>query len=260
MRPQNKAMIRYRMDADTIQAIAQEIVHTGIGIVFLQAGEHPTADAIIAEAVPRIHKLGADVLLNVGERPRKVFADYARLGVGSYILKFETSDPQLYQRTVGSPLDRRLDCVGWIREVGMRLGTGNIVGLPGQTLDTLADDILLALRLGPDFVSASPFVPNENTPYEGNESGSVDLTLNSIALCRLLFPTALIPAVSALEKLRKDGQRLGLEAGANVLTINFTPKHFRDNYAIYSQGRFVVGLDHVRHTVARAGLAVQTLQ
>ena len=257
LRPQNKEMVRYRMDVDTILAITEEIVAEGITTVFLQSGQDPKSDDIVFEAIPRIRALGVNVLLNLGEKSRDTYARYVAAGADSYILKFETSDPDLYEKIVGSPLAKRLECTRWIREVGMKLGTGNIIGLPGQTLDTLVEDILLAQEMQPDFVSSSPFIPNENTPLESLGMGDLQLTLNSIAICRLLFPNALIPAVSALEKIRKGGQLLGLKAGANVLTINFTPKDFRDKYAIYSKERFVVSLDHARATISGAGLQVR---
>jgi biotin synthase len=160
----------------------------------------------------------------------------------------------LHQAVIRSSLSERLQCAEWIKDVGMQLGTGNIIGLPKQTVESVAEDIHQAQRMAPDFVSSSPFIPNEHTPLEDYPCGSLQLTLNAIAICRLLFPHALIPAVSALEKLEPGGQLLGLNAGANVMTINFTPKDLRDNYAIYSQGRFVVKLDHARTTIGRAGL------
>ena len=257
IRPQNKEMVRYRMPVDTILAITEEIVAEGISTVFLQSGQDPKSDAIVYEAIPRIRTLGVNVLLNLGEKSRETYARYVAAGADSYILKFETSDPDLYEKIVGTPLAKRLECARWIQEVGMKLGTGNIIGLPGQTLDTLAEDILLAQEMQPNFVSSSPFIPNENTPLERLNMGDLQLTLNSIAICRLLFPNALIPAVSALEKICKGGQLLGLQAGANVLTINFTPKDFRDKYAIYSKERFVVSLDHARATISGAGLQVR---
>jgi biotin synthase len=257
LRPQNKEMVRYRMDVDTILAITEGIVAEGITTVFLQSGQDPKSDDIVFAAIPRIRALGVNILLNLGEKSRETYSRYFVAGADSYILKFETSDPDLYQKIVGSPLAKRLECARWIREVGMKLGTGNIIGLPGQTLDTLVEDILLAREMQPDFVSSSPFIPNENTPLESLGMGDLQLTLNSIAICRLLFPNALIPAVSALEKIRKGGQLLGLKAGANVLTINFTPKDFRDKYAIYSKERFVVSLDHARATISGAGLQVR---
>lgn len=257
LRPQNKEMVRYRMDVDTILAITEGIVAEGITTVFLQSGQDPKSDDIVFEVIPRIRTLGVNVLLNLGEKSRDTYARYVAAGADSYILKFETSDPDLYEKIVGSPLAKRLECTRWIKAVGMKLGTGNIIGLPGQTLDTLVEDILLAQEMQPDFVSSSPFIPNENTPLESLGMGDLQLTLNSIAICRLLFPNALIPAVSALEKIRKGGQLLGLKAGANVLTINFTPKDFRDKYAIYSKERFVVSLDHARATISGAGLQVR---
>ncbi len=257
IRPQNKEMVRYRMDVETILAITEEIVAEGITTVFLQAGQDPKSDAFVYEVIPRIRARGVNVLLNLGEKPRETYARYVAAGADSYILKFETSSPDLYQAIVGTPLAKRLECARWIKEVGMKLGTGNIIGLPGQTLDTLVEDILLAREMQPDFVSSSPFIPNENTPLEHLDVGDLQLTLNSIAICRLLFPYALIPAVSALEKISKGGQQMGLNAGANVLTINFTPKDFRDKYAIYSKERFVVSLDHARATVGTAGLRVR---
>ncbi len=257
IRPQNKEMVRYRMPVDTILAITEEIVAEGISTVFLQSGQDPKSDAIVYEAIPRIRTLGVNVLLNLGEKSRETYARYVAAGADSYILKFETSDPDLYEKIVGTPLAKRLECARWIQEVGMKLGTGNIIGLPGQTLDTLAEDILLAQEMQPNFVSSSPFIPNENTPLERLNMGDLQLTLNSIAICRLLFPNALIPAVSALEKICKGGQLLGLQAGANVLTINFTPKDFRDKYAIYSKERFVVSLDHARATISGASLQIR---
>jgi biotin synthase len=254
IRPQNKALERYRMNVDTILSIAEGVRRQGIGTVFLQAGQDPKCDAIVCDAIPRIRAMGVNVLLNLGEKSRETYAAYATAGADSYILKFETSDAALYEEIVGSPLSRRLECARYIQDVGMKLGTGNIIGLPEQTLDTLAEDILLAQSMQPDFVSSSPFIPNEHTPLEDLRSGDLQLTLNSIAIFRLLFPTALIPAVSALEKIHKGGQLMGLNAGANVLTVNFTPKNFRNKYAIYSKERFVVSLGHARSIVADAGL------
>jgi biotin synthase len=136
----------------------------------------------------------------------------------------------------------------------MKLGTGNIVGLPGQTLDHIVDDIFFAYGLRPDFVSSSPLIPNEDTPFENAEYGSIDVTLNTMAILRIMLGDPLIPTVSPLEKIRPGGQLAGLNAGANVMTINFTPTEVRDNYVIYSRERFVVTLDHAHRTIDKAGL------
>lgn len=260
LRPQNRKMVRYRMDTDTILGIADQIMELGIRTVFMQAGQDPKSDEMVCEVIKRVKPHGVEVLLNLGEKPEATYRRYRELGADSYILKFETSSPELYQQIVGSSLEKRLQCARWIKAVGMRLGTGNIIGLPGQTIETLAEDLMLAVDLQPDFMSSSPFIPNEDTPLENLGFGDVDITLNSIALSRILFPTALIPAVSALEKIRPGGQLQGLQAGANVLTVNFTPKEVRDSYSIYSKDRFVVSLDHALKTIERAGLQREALR
>ena len=254
LRPQNKKMARYRMTPDTVLDIAEHIVELGIKTVFLQAGQDPKSDDAVCEIIQRVKRQGIEVLLNLGEKSQETYRRYRDAGADSYILKFETSSREMYQRIVGSSLDKRLQCAQWIKDLGMKLGTGNIIGLPGQTIEVLAEDLLLALDLQPNFMSSSPFIPNEDTPLENLGFGDVDVTLNSIALSRIMFPTALIPAVSALEKIRPGGQLQGMNAGANVLTVNFTPKEMRDSYSIYSKDRFVVSLDHALRTIAAAGL------
>jgi biotin synthase len=259
MRAVNQNLDRYRMSATEILEIAAEIRKANISIAFLQSGQDRQCDETIAEVIPEIKKMGLHVLLCLGERPREVFDRFAQLGADSYILKFETSDPKIYQDIANTPLSRRLECLEWLREAGYQIGTGNIVGLPNQTLDTLAEDILLAHKLRPDFISASPFIPNGNTPLEKLAYGSLDLTLNTLAIYRILLPTARIPTVSALEKIQKGGQLMGFNAGANIMTINFTPPRRRDLYTIYSDKRFVVSLDHAIDTIDRAGLKMRLL-
>jgi biotin synthase len=260
MRASNQNLERYRLRAEDIFSIAAEIKKTNfISTIFLQAGQDPQCDPILEEVIPEIKKqFNLNVLLCLGERPRDVYLKFAELGADSYILKFETSDPELYKQIAYTPLSRRLQCIHWLQEAGFKVGTGNIIGLPNQTLDTLAEDILLALKIQPDFVSCSPFIPNQNTPLEDLPFGDINLALNTMAIYRIGLPHALIPTVSAMEKIQQDGQLMGLNAGANVMTINFTPQKCREKYVIYSQQRFVVSLEHALKTIERAGLQIRT--
>lgn len=255
MRFANASLERYRMTSQEILEVACDIKSQGISTVFLQAGQDVACDPILEEVIPKIRRgMEMDVLLCVGERPPHVYRRFAELGAGAYILKFETADPAFYQRIAGVPPCRRLRAMDAIRAAGMKLGTGDIVGLPGQTLESIADDFLFAVARKPEFVSAAPFIPNEGTPYQDGTAGDVDTTLNLMALWRIALPESLIPAVSALEKLRPGGQLAGLNAGANVITVNFTPSERRARYAIYSEQRFVVNLKHALDTIDRAGL------
>ena len=259
MRASNKDLERYRLSVDEIVEIAAGIHDTGIiSTIFFQGGQDPVYDRMLEEVIPEIkRRYNLSILLNLGERPREVYNKFAELGADSYILKFETSDPNLYKQIAYTSLERRLQCLQWLREAGFKIGTGNIVGLPNQTLDTLLEDLLLIFQLQPDFASSSPFIPNQDTPLDSLPFGNLDLTLNTMAIYRLALPTALIPSVSALEKIQKGGQVMGLNAGANILTINFTPEVYKQKYVIYSKQRFVVSLEHAVRTIEQAGLQVR---
>ncbi len=257
MRILNGDLNRYRMSAKEILSIVQDIKAANIPIVFLQSGQDPQADSVIEQVIPIIkHDFKLSVLLCLGERPKKVYQKFVSLGADSYILKFEAANPELHKKIIHGSFHKRIQCLYDQREVGMKIGTGNIVGLPEQTLDHLAEDIALIFKIKPDFASSSPFIPNQNTPLDKVAYGSVNLTLNTMAMYRIALKDALIPTVSALEKIQKHGQLMGLNAGANVITINFTPSERRSQFQIYSKKRFVVKLDHALGIIKEAGLEI----
>jgi len=256
MRRSNRSLSRYRAGLDDLMQAAERIREMNIPTILIQGGEDVQTDRILLEALPRLKRtLCLHVILNVGERGRDGFEAFRRAGADSFIMKFESSDPEFYRVATESPLPERLRCLRWLRELGFLVGTGSIVGLPGQTVEQIADDFLLSLELQPDMVSASPFIPNEGTPWESEPCGDLDTNLNLLALLRLHLSRALIPSVSALEKLQPGGQLRGFQAGANVITINFTPEHQRELYRIYSSERFVVSVGHALATLASGGLA-----
>lgn len=254
----NKPLERYRMSPLEIITAARAIADAGIGTLLLQSGQDPHADAILEEVLPVIAgDVGLDIILCVGEKTAAQYQRYAELGASSYILKFETSSPGLYKAIADADLNDRLRCLEWVRAAGLKIGTGNIVGLPGQSLDSLAEDVLLTHRLRPDFASSAPFVPNDGTPLKDEPAGDLDITLNTIALYRILLRDCLVPSISALEKLQPGGQLRGLQAGANVMTVNFTPAARREKFTIYSNNRFVVDYEHAIRTIRQAGLTIK---
>lgn len=258
-RDNTKQNERFQLAEDDIVRMADTIVEAGIHVVLIQGGETPTALPSVEGAVRRITaKYGSsvEIILNLGNFSSEQYARLRDAGAGSYILKHETSDPALFQQLRQEPLAERLACLRDLKSLGFKVGTGLISSLPGQTLQSVAEDIRLAGELGVDMCSVSPFVPAPNTPMEGIPSGDTDLALNAIACLRLMYPGILIPSVSALERTSAGGQRRGLDAGANVLTINFTTLEHQRKYLIYGKDRFVVTTDHVRSIVAEAGLRV----
>jgi biotin synthase len=251
---------RYFMSSDDILERAREIRDAGIDIILLQGGETPRNLATIEHAIPRIRELfdgRVEILLNLGNMRRGQYERLRNLGATSYILKHETSDPRLHEAVRHESLDERLRCMRDLLDLGYRVGTGLISSLPGQTLESIIDDIELAETLGVHMCSVAPFVPAPNTPLQLEPAGSNELALNTIAVLRLHRPQMLIPSVSALEKTSTGGQSRGLAAGANVMTVNFTGDIDRQRYLIYGKDRFVVKKRYAEDLAQASGLRIR---
>ncbi len=256
LRAANRQAGRYRLHAEVIQEQALAIAAAGIGTVVLQSGEdlaYPAED--IARLVQAIkERAGVAVVLSLGEREPWEYALWRSAGADRYLIRHETADAALYaQLHPGKTLQQRLDAQHVLKSLGYELGTGFIVGLPGQTAATLADDVLLVRAMGADMCGIGPFVPQTQTPLAGRPAGNIDLTLRLIALLRLTCPGINLPATTALATLDPArGQYLALRAGANVIMPNFTPKEAGGQYAIYDN-KFAVDLDLALDTVRQAG-------
>lgn len=259
MREENDLTVRYTLQPEEIVAIASRARDSGIRTFFLQAAESEEYSANwLGDVIARISGLGMMVLLCVGIHREEDLDLWYAAGARKFILKHETADPELFARMKpGFSLRERTGWLGKLREHRYHIGSGPLLGLPGQTVDTLVDDLILMKELEVDMSSVAVFLPAQGTPLEGHPPGDVDLGLRFIAAMRLYLENTLIPATSTFERLRKDGQLLCFEAGANVITVNMTPPRLRDDYELYSE-RFYVGLEHARTTVGRAGLEETT--
>ncbi len=235
LRRSNAKARRYRLDPDEIVAVATEGVRLGYRTLVLQSGEDLWYNTkTLAQTVERIKKMDVAVTLSIGERSYQEYKDLFLAGTDRFLLRFETSDQKLYQKLhPGQTLSARLHCLGNLAHIGYQVGSGHIVGLPGQSLSILASDLLLLKELQPDMVGIGPFVPDPDTPLAHVPSGDVNLTLRTLAICRLLLPWAHLPATTALGTLDPAGYARGLQYGANVVMPNITPIKYRLNYRIY---------------------------
>jgi len=235
LREGNTGLRRYRLQPREILDAAAQAPGLGLGTVVLQSGEDPFYDMrVVGELVAAIKGLGLAVTLSLGERSFEELQHWRQCGADRYLLKFETSNPALHaQHRPGRSLARRLECFENLQRLGYEAGAGMIVGLPGQSLEDLADDLLLLERLQPAMASAGPFLPHPDTPLAGQPAGDVNLSLRTMALMRLLLPRVNMPATSALEVATPQGRLLGLQAGANVIMPAITPPLVRAGYAIY---------------------------
>ncbi|MBU1911995.1 MAG: AMP-binding protein, partial [Candidatus Omnitrophica bacterium] len=184
--------------------------------------------------------LDLTLICSFGSLSEHKYKKLREIGIERYLLKFETSDRRLYKKIKPSDnLPDRLSHIKILKRLGFQVSSGNITGLPGQSIESLANDLLLLKNLDLPMVSTSIFIPNPMSNYADFTPGDINLTLNVMAILRIICPSALIPTTSSLETIKKDAQYLGLMAGANTVTLHDgTPKKYENEYIIYKRERY----------------------
>lgn len=238
----NRKLSRYRMSQEELMKSVEYLAACNIKTVVLQSGEDQKLDALWLKDIILNIKSRFDlaITLSVGERTPDDYRLWRQAGADRYLLKMETLDEDLYARMHPQmSFAQRLRCLDTLRKLGYQVGSGNIIGLPGQDLKTIARDILF-FKLGDfDMIGIGPFIPHENSQFCGQQQGDFGITLKTIALTRIVTKNAHLPATTALGSLDKDYRYEGLKCGANVLMPNFTPQPYRKLYEIYPQKRCV---------------------
>lgn len=250
LRAGNLKIERYQMPEEEIMACVHEGSDYKYGTVVLQSGEDLSLDADwMARLIRRIKKeTPLAVTLSLGERSRDELALWRQAGADRYLLRFETSNEALFQSIhparpgIGC---NRIELLKVIGELGYEVGSGVMIGIPGQTYEDLANDIELFRTLNLDMIGVGPFIAHHETMLgqaakaetiiSPNQVPNTELmTYKAIALTRIACPQANIPATSALATLNTPtGRELGLSRGANIVMPNLTPKKYRALYEIY---------------------------
>lgn len=255
---------RYAMKPQAVVDMADFLYHRGRRVVLLQSGENPseTWANSIASTVGKMKANHPDqeIILCLGNFTREQFVKLKDAGADRYILKFESSSKRLYETWKPTDtIEERTRCLKDLVEIGFKTGSGNIVGMPGQTVDDMVDDLIFMGQFDLTMNSCTVFIPGESCGYKDQPMGDVDYALNSMALMRIMYPHRLMPTTSCLEKCRKDGQYEGLQAGANTITIHDgTPENYKSMFPIYSTNRFTPGNNHLVDAVAKAKLEIST--
>ena len=236
LRRSNPGVERYRMSVDEIFETAKTASDLGYKSLVLQSGEncqYPIKD--MCALLMRIKaEIGIAITLSMGEKTRDEYAALKAAGAGRYLLRFETSSEDMFaQLKPDSSFKERFQCLAWLRELGFQVGSGIMVGLPGQTVEVLADDILLMEKLDLDMIGIGPFIANPQTPLKNEPSGTLDLTLKAVAILRIITKNAHIPATTAMGSIEAGGREKALRCGANVLMPNVTPTKYRKHYQLY---------------------------
>lgn len=251
---------RYIIPRDVFLKRIASLYKKGRRVFLLQSGEFPSQGFVnyVAGCIKEIKNKFDDVviILCLGNLSYKQYKILKESGADRYILKFETSNPFLYSKIKPNDnLKRKIQCLEYLLQLGYEVGTGNIIGLPGQTINDLVEDLNFLSNFQLKMASCSVFIPGEASRYSNEPPGDLDITLNYMALMRIIYPELLIPSTSSLEKIKEGGQYLGLMAGANSITIHDgTPEKLKKSFPIYSTFRFTPSWQHVRKTVKRAGL------
>ncbi|MDK0607276.1 [FeFe] hydrogenase H-cluster radical SAM maturase HydE [Clostridium perfringens] len=235
LRRDNKSLNRYRLSHEEIIDFAKKAVSYGYKTLVLQGGEddYYTVERLVP-IVKDLKALGVALTLSIGERPFEEYEALKKAGADRFLLRIETTDRELYEELdPGMSHENRIQCLKNLRKLGYEVGSGCLVGLPGQKIESLADDILFFKELDVDMNGIGPFIPNEDTPLKDAEGGQFELALKVMAIVRLLLPDINIPATTAMETLNKQGRVIALQCGANVVMPNVTEGEYRKLYALY---------------------------
>ena len=258
MRRDDRTLSRFRARHDVLAELLLHHRPESITDINIQTGEDPVA---VREVVlPLIRTLRRETTLGVsvclGTLSHNLYAELQQAGASIYILKFELGSPARYEQLEApGTFNERTEHIRHLANTGWRVSSGFIAGLPGQSDDEMLANFSVARSLPLSGCSVSPFIPGEATPLAGAPMGDVDLTLNCMAVLRLMRPDWVIPAVSALNIAGPEcGYRRGLRTGANLVTINLTPSELRGDYLLYRRDRFIMNEERILNAIEAEGL------
>ena len=229
---------RYRLEKEVILDCCKKGYELGFRTFVLQGGEDGYfTDERVCELVSTIRKSFPDcaITLSIGEKSKESYQKYFEAGANRYLLRHETANDAHYQLLHPKELSlaNRKQCLYDLKKIGYQVGCGFMVGSPGQTVETLYEDLQFIRELRPHMVGIGPFIPQKDTPFGEECAGTLEQTLRLLAIIRLLHPHVLLPATTALGTIHENGRELGILAGANVVMPNLSPQDAREKYTLY---------------------------
>lgn len=266
IRRSNKKCDRYRLTKEDILSCCEEGYSLGFRTFVLQGGEDGYyTDAVMCDIVKEIKSRFPDcaVTLSLGERSRESYQKLFDAGADRYLLRHETADAEHYSLLHPTELilENRMKCLKDLRDIGFQVGAGFMVGSPFQTAEHLAKDLCFIADFKPDMCGIGPFVPHSDTPFGGYPTGSAVLTCFLLSVIRIIHPTVLLPATTALGTILPKGRELGILSGANVVMPNLSPATERKKYSLYNNklsdgAESAQCLDELKKRVASVGCTV----
>lgn len=239
LRRDNHSAERYRLSESQILECCATGYKAGLRTFVLQGGEDSYwSDERLVPLIEKITALYPDaaITLSLGERSVDSYKALYDAGASRYLLRHEAANCSLYEAIHPAEMsyNNRIESIKSLMKIGYQTGMGMMIGVPGQRVDDIVDDLQLIATLRPQMVGIGPFIPHPATPFGNFPAGDIYTTLNAVAITRLLLPHALIPATTALATLSADGHKLALGSGANVIMPNLSPTSVRGKYEIYA--------------------------
>lgn len=266
IRRSNKSAERYRLDREQILKCAENGYKLGFRTFVMQGGEDAFfTDEFMCGVISEIRRKFPDcaITLSLGERSYESYKKMREAGADRYLLRHETAVDELYKKLhpTEMSLDNRKKCLYNLRELRFQTGSGFMVGAPYQTTEDIIADIRFLQQLRPQMIGIGPFVPHKATPFAKEKGGTLELTLRLLGMLRLLFPTVLLPATTALGTIAKNGRAMGLKTGCNVIMPNLSPEDVREKYSLYDNklitgGEAAEGLALLKAEIESAGYEV----
>ena len=239
---------RYMVTEEEVLEAASFALENGYGSMVLQSGERCDEKFVdtVSELLRKIKDLSGGKLgitLSMGEQTEKTYREWYACGAHRYLIRIETSDRELYYKIHPNnkkhDFDIRINALKLLREIGYNVGSGVMIGLPFQTIEHLASDLLFLKELDVDMVGMGPFIEHEDTPlYEFKDSlwpkkERFDVSLKMVALLRIMMKDINIAATTAMQAIDKQGREKALKVGANIIMPNLTPVKYREDYLLY---------------------------
>ncbi len=266
IRKSNKLCVRYRLTKEDILNCCKEGYRLGFRTFVLQGGEDPYFDdRRLVDIIKSIKELYPDcaVTLSLGERTKESYKALKDAGADRYLLRHETADSDHYSKLhpINLTLQNRVKCLIDLKALGFQTGCGFMVGSPYQTSSSIAKDLKFIEEFKPDMCGIGPFISHKDTPFKDQPNGSVELTLYLLSLIRIINPSVLLPATTALGTLENDGRENGILSGANVIMPNLSPKEVRKKYMLYDNKKSdgdeaAESLEEIKKRIEKIGYSI----
>lgn len=239
IRRSNEKASRYRLTEEQIISCCDKGYSLGLRTFVLQGGEDGfNTDEYLTGLIRKIKAKYPDcaVTLSLGERTYESYRALREAGADRYLLRHETASKTHYEllHPQSMSFDNRMECLHNLKALGYQTGCGFMVGSPYQTDENIISDLRFIQSFKPQMAGIGPFIPHKDTPFSGFPSGSTELTLNLLAIIRIMLPQVLLPATTALGTVQSDGRERGILSGANVIMPNLTPADCREKYLLYN--------------------------